>query len=152
MKVTIDGLEPDLKRLETNINRIADQHRKVEDAVSNHQIEGLLKQQRMCQKVRVLFNLPATLQKCLARGAYGQAAQAYSSCVPFLRQYKDISSFRDVLKDVEHQMGQIKTALERQLRSSVLSVDEAVGSSATLLDLGEDATMVSTEYLAGRTL
>ena len=59
--------------------------------------------------------------------------------------YKEISSFRKVLEDVELQMGQIRTALERQLRSSALSVDEAVSSSATLLDLGEDRARVSTE-------
>jgi hypothetical protein len=152
MKTTIDGLEPDLKSIQTNIGQIADKHRKLEDMVlvRANKIEALLKQQRLCEKIRMLFGLPTTLQKCLDRRAYGQATMAYSSCVPFLRQYSHISSFRQVLEDVELQMGQIRTALEQQLRSSELSVQDAVSSSITLLDLGADRPRVATDFLAGR--
>ena len=48
-------------------------------------------------------------------------------------------------------MGRIRVALEGRLHSPELSVDEAVNSSVTLLDLGEDQVKVVSEYLTGRT-
>jgi len=48
-------------------------------------------------------------------------------------------------------MNQIGSALEHRLRAPYLSVDEAVNSSVTLLDMGKDHTKVLREYLAGRT-
>eukprot|EP00913_Durusdinium_trenchii_P018791 g17658.t1 len=141
MKFTIEGLDPDLKVLEGN----------VEDGVSGRagEIEGLLKQQRICRKLQVLFELPSTLQKCLDRKAYGEAVEAYCCCSGFLRQH--MPTFQKVLEEVELQMGRIRVALEERLRSPELSVDEAVNSSVTLLDLGEDQVKVVSEYLTGRT-
>eukprot|EP00439_Symbiodinium_sp_Y106_P022120 s5729_g2.t1 len=86
----------------------------------------------------VLFELPATLQKCLDRKAYGEAVEAYCCCSGFLRQYRHMPTFQKVLEEVELQMGRIRVALEDRLRSPELSVEEAVNSSVTLLDLGED--------------
>jgi len=153
MKFTIEGLDPDLKVLEGNVTRITDQQKKVEDGVSGRagQIEGLLKQQRICRKLQVLFELPSTLQKCLDRKAYGEAVEAYCCCSGFLRQYRHMPTFQKVLEEVELQMGRIRVALEERLRSPELSVDEAVNSSVTLLDLGEDQVKVVSEYLTGRT-
>ncbi|CAJ1429526.1 unnamed protein product [Effrenium voratum] len=152
MKFTIEGLEPDLKVLEGNVARISEHQKKVEDGVSGRagQIEGLLKQQRVCRKLQVLFGLPGTLQKCLDRKAYGEAVEAYCCCSAFLRQHRQMPSFQKVLEEVELQMGRIRVALEERLRSD-LSVDEAVNSSVTLLDLGEDQVKVVGEYLTGRT-
>ncbi|CAK9100016.1 unnamed protein product [Durusdinium trenchii] len=153
MKFTIEGLDPDLKVLEGNVSRITDHQKKVEDGVSGRagEIEGLLKQQRICRKLQVLFELPSTLQKCLDRKAYGEAVEAYCCCSGFLRQYRHMPTFQKVLEEVELQMGRIRVALEERLRSPELSVDEAVNSSVTLLDLGEDQVKVVSEYLTGRT-
>jgi len=153
MKFTIEGLDPDLKVLEGNVSRITEHQKKVEDGTSGRagQIEGLLKQQRLCRKLQVLFELPATLQKCLDRKAYGEAVEAYCCCSGFLRQYRHMPTFQKVLEEVELQMGRIRVALEDRLRSPELSVDEAVNSSVTLLDLGEDQVKVTGEYLTGRT-
>eukprot|EP00931_Biecheleriopsis_adriatica_P049765 TRINITY_DN28796_c0_g1_i1.p1 TRINITY_DN28796_c0_g1~~TRINITY_DN28796_c0_g1_i1.p1 ORF type:complete len:823 (-),score=232.89 TRINITY_DN28796_c0_g1_i1:90-2513(-) len=153
MKFTIEGLEPDLKQLEGNVGRITEHQKKVEDGVSSRagQIEGLLKQQRVCKKLQVLFELPSTLQRCLDRKAYGEACEAYCCCSAFLRQYRNMPTFQKVLEEVELQMGRIRVALEERLRSPELSVDEAVNSSVTLLDLGEDQVKVAREYLTGRT-
>lgn len=153
MKFTIDGIEPDLKCLEGNLSRINVHQKKAEDGVSGRaqQIEGLLKQQRVCRKLQVLFSLPETLQRCLDRGAYGKAVEAYCACSGFLRQYKGKPTFQKVLEEVEHQMGRIRDALQQRLRSPDLPVEEAVNSSVTLLDLGEDHAKVVSEYLSGRT-
>merc|ERR1719313_669331 len=102
------------------------------------------------KKVRIIFDLPKTLRRCLDRGAYGKATQAYCTCAPTLRQYKHMPSFQRVLEEVELLMGQVKTALQRRIRSQELSVEEAVNSSVTLLDLGEDRESVAREYLQGR--
>lgn len=152
MKFTIEGLEPDLKCLDGNISRITKYQEKVEDGVSSRasQIEGFLKQQRVCRKLQVLFSLPSTLQRCLDRKAYGKAVEAYCCCAGFLRQYRDTPTFNKVLEEVELQMGRIRVALEERLRSPELSVEEAVNSSVTLLDLGEEQVKVAREYLAGR--
>eukprot|EP00930_Biecheleria_cincta_P047222 TRINITY_DN32685_c0_g1_i1.p1 TRINITY_DN32685_c0_g1~~TRINITY_DN32685_c0_g1_i1.p1 ORF type:complete len:806 (+),score=182.86 TRINITY_DN32685_c0_g1_i1:36-2420(+) len=153
MKFTIEGLEPDLKSLEGNITKITEHQKKVEDGVSGRagEIEGLLKQQKICKKLQVLFELPATLQRCLDRKAYGEACEAYCCCSGFLRQYRHMPTFQKVLEEVELQMGRIRVALEERLRSPELSVDEAVNSCVTLLDLGEDQVKVAREYLTGRT-
>ncbi|CAE7248166.1 vps51 [Symbiodinium sp. CCMP2592] len=153
MKFTIEGLDPDLKVLEGNVSRITEHQKKVEDGTSGRagRIEDLLKQQRVCRKLQVLFELPATLQKCLDRKAYGEAVEAYCCCSGFLRQYRHMPTFQKVLEEVELQMGRIRVALEDRLRSPELSVEEAVNSSVTLLDLGEDQVKVSSEYLTGRT-
>lgn len=153
MKFTIEGLDPDLKVLEGNVSRITEHQKKVEDGTSGRagRIEDLLKQQRVCRKLQVLFELPATLQKCLDRKAYGEAVEAYCCCSGFLRQYRHMPTFQKVLEEVELQMSRIRVALEDRLRSSELSVEEAVNSSVTLLDLGEDQVKVSSEYLTGRT-
>eukprot|EP00971_Amphidinium_carterae_P202539 4018684-Amphidinium_carterae.1 len=103
------------------------------------EVEALIKQQQQCKKLKVLFTLPTTLSKCLERGAYGQAAKAYCSCVEFLRMHKDIKTFQVVLEDVEHQMGRIQSALEKRLLSSELKVEDAIATATTLLLLGEDA-------------
>mmetsp|Transcript_148711 Transcript_148711/g.262599 ORF Transcript_148711/g.262599 Transcript_148711/m.262599 type:complete len:829 (+) Transcript_148711:115-2601(+) len=152
MKGSIDGLQPDLRILEGNVGRITEHQRRVEDGVAgrSRQIETLLTQQRVCKKLKVLFDLPQTLQRCLDRGAYGKAVEAYCCCSTFLRQYRDQPTFKKVLEEVEHQMSRIRTALEERLRSPELSVDEAVNSSVTLLDLGEDQSKVAREYLSGR--
>lgn len=153
MKFTIEGLTPDLKALEGNVARLTEHQRKVEDGVSTRamQIDGVLKQQRVCRKLKLLFRLPDTLQRCLDQGAYGKAVEAYCCCSSFLRQYRHMPTFQKVLEEVEHQMGRIRSALEQRLRSPDLSVDEAVNSSVTLLDLGEDQAKVTKEYLTGRT-
>lgn len=152
MKGSIDGLQPDLRILEGNIDRITGHQKRVEDGVSgrSRQIETLLTQQRVCKKLKVLFDLPQTLQRCLDRGAYGKAVEAYCCCSTFLRQYRDMPTFQKVLEEVEHQMSRIRTALEERLRSPELKVEEAVNSSVTLLDLGEDQSKVAREYLSGR--
>eukprot|EP00434_Breviolum_minutum_P015160 symbB.v1.2.013371.t2/scaffold943.1/size149931/3 len=64
---------------------------------------------------------------------------------------RHMPTFQKVLEEVELQMGRIRVALEERLRSPELSVDEAVNSSVTLLDLGEDQVKVVSEYLTGRT-
>jgi len=98
----------------------------------------------------VLFALPETLKRCLDRGEYGRAVEAYCCCAEFLRQYQETPTFKKVLEEVEHQMNQIGSALEQRLRSPYLSVDEAVNSSVTLLDMGKDSSKVIREYLSGR--
>jgi hypothetical protein len=152
MKGSIDGLEPDIRSLDGHLGRMNEHQRRVEDGVSKRagQLEHLLHQQRVCAKLKVLFNLPETLQKCLDHGMYGKAVEAYCCCTPFLRQYRDNATFQKVLEEVELHMGRIRTALEERLHSPTLSVDEAVNSSLTLLDLGEDRSKVAMKYLTGR--
>merc|ERR1719331_3352515 len=67
MKGSLDGLEPDIRSLEGHLGRITEHERRTEDGVSvrARQMEGLLSQQRVCQKLKVLFNLPETLRGCL---------------------------------------------------------------------------------------
>lgn len=152
MKFTIEGLDPDLKCLEGHIGKLDVNQHVAEDGVCGRarQIESLLKQQRVCKKLQVLFGLPTTLKRCLDSGNFGQAVQAYCCCAGVLRQYRDMPIFQKVLEDVDQQMGRIRSALESRLRSPELSVDEAVNSSMTLLDLREDQNRVATEYLTGR--
>merc|ERR1719265_534009 len=59
MKFTIEGLEPDIAGLEGSLGRITEQQRRVEDGISgrSQQIEVLLQQQRVCKKLKVLFDL-----------------------------------------------------------------------------------------------
>lgn len=153
VRTAVDGLEPDLKQLEGSFQRITEHQRKVDESVSgrSRQIEALLKQQRVCKKLRVLFELPATLRRCLDAQAYGKASEAYCCCVPFLRQYKHIESFKAVLDEVDLQMGRVRSALERRLHSAGLGVEEAMSSSLTLLELGQDRSEVAKQYLGGRT-
>uniref|UniRef100_A0A7S4PS00 Vacuolar protein sorting-associated protein 51 homolog n=1 Tax=Alexandrium monilatum TaxID=311494 RepID=A0A7S4PS00_9DINO len=152
MKGSLEGLEPDLKNLEGKFTRISEHQRRVEEGVSGRagKIEALLRQQRVCKKLQVLFDLPMTLQRCLDQGAYGRAVQAYCCCAGFLRQHKDVQTLQSVLHDVEHQMGRIRSALEQRLRSAELAVEEAVNSAMTLLDLGQDGALVERDYLSGR--
>jgi len=153
MKGAIDGLDPDIRSLDGHLGRITEHQRRTEDGVSGRalQLEALLNQQKVCGKLQVLFNLPKTLQQCLDHGLYGKAVEAYCCCTPFLRQYKENATFQKVLEEVELQMGRIRSALEERLHSPNLSMDEAVNSSLTLLDLGEDLPKVATKYLTGRT-
>jgi len=152
MKGSLDGLEPDIRSLDGHLGRITEHQRRVEDGVSGRarQLEALLNQQRVCGKLKILFNLPETLRRCLDQGLYGKAVEAYCSCTPFLRQYRENKTFQKVLEEVELQMGRIRTALEERLHSPDLSMDEAVNSSLTLLDLGEDQPKVAMKYLTGR--
>lgn len=153
MKGSIDGLAPDIRSLESHLGRITEHQQRVEDGVAGRagQIETLLTRQRVCKKLKVLFDLPQTLQRCLDRGAYGKAVEAYCCCSTFLRQYREMPTFQKVLAEVDQQMARIRTALEERLRSAELPVDEAVNSALTLLDLGEDRAEVLKEYLSGRT-
>eukprot|EP00927_Polykrikos_kofoidii_P038452 TRINITY_DN32796_c0_g1_i1.p1 TRINITY_DN32796_c0_g1~~TRINITY_DN32796_c0_g1_i1.p1 ORF type:complete len:812 (+),score=188.65 TRINITY_DN32796_c0_g1_i1:91-2526(+) len=152
MNYTIQGLEPDLRGLERNLESITEYQHRVEVGVSGRtrQIESLLKQQRNCRKLQVLFSLPAALQRYLDAGAYGKAVKAYCSCASFLRQYREVPAFRQLLADVDGKIGQIRGALEQRLRSIDLKVDEALESSVTLLDLGENYERVLGEFTAGR--
>eukprot|EP00928_Gymnodinium_smaydae_P073276 TRINITY_DN56512_c0_g1_i1.p1 TRINITY_DN56512_c0_g1~~TRINITY_DN56512_c0_g1_i1.p1 ORF type:complete len:832 (-),score=218.84 TRINITY_DN56512_c0_g1_i1:147-2642(-) len=152
MRFTIEGLKPDLRTLDGSLKKISEHQAKVEEGVAERagQIDGLLKQQRVCRKLQILFDLPRTLQTCLDRGAYGKAVEAYVNCAGFLRQYECSATFKKVLEEVDERMGRIRSALETRLRSPDLSVDEAVNSSVTLLDLREDPAKVAGEYLGGR--
>lgn len=152
MKYCLDGMEPDFQMLEAAIGRVSECQARVEDGVWEHssQIDVLLKRQRLCKKLQVLWELPGTLKRCLDRGEYGKAVEAYCCCSDFLRQYKHIPTFKKVLEEVDNQMNQIGSALGQRLRSPYLSVDEAVNSSVTLLDMGKDQTKVVSEYLRGR--
>merc|ERR1719265_2565450 len=96
MKFTIEGLEGDLASLEGNLGRITEHQQTVEKKISGRsgQIELLLKEQQVMKKVKILFDLPKTLRRCLDREAYGKAVQAYCTCAPFLRQYKHIETFQ----------------------------------------------------------
>lgn len=153
VKSSVNGLEPDMDRLESSFVQIAEHQRKVDEKVSGRarEIELLLKRQRVCKKLQLLFELPTTLQRCLDRGAYNKACEAYSKCVRFLRQHKEVNTFRAVLEDVEHQMGRIRSALDLRLRSSELSSKDAVNSSLTLLDLGDEPGRILQNFLSGRT-
>lgn len=152
MKMSMEEMEPDLEGIEGNFTRISKHQRSVEEGVSGRagQIEALLKQQRICKKLQVLFDLPKTLQRCLDQGAYGRAVQAYCTCAGFLRQHKKIPTLQSVLQDVEHQMGRIRSALDQRLRSAELSVEEAINCGVTLLDLGQEPAEVESNYLNGR--
>eukprot|EP00927_Polykrikos_kofoidii_P040074 TRINITY_DN34318_c0_g1_i1.p1 TRINITY_DN34318_c0_g1~~TRINITY_DN34318_c0_g1_i1.p1 ORF type:complete len:861 (-),score=201.35 TRINITY_DN34318_c0_g1_i1:185-2767(-) len=152
VKTSVEGLEPDLKLIEGSFSRMSERQRQVDEAVSGRarQVEVLLRQQKLCKKLKVLFDLPVTLRRCCERGAYGCAVEAYCSCAAFLRQHKEIPSFKTVLEAVELQMGMVRTALEQRLCSSDLAVDEAVKSSMTLCDLGEDRASIGRGYLSGR--
>jgi len=152
MKFTIEGLEPDLQCLEGNLTRITRHQQRVEDGISGRaqQVEGLLKQQRLCQKLQVLFGLPASLQRCLDQHEYGRAVESYCRCATFLQQYRHLPTFQNVLEGVEEQMSRIRSALEERLRSPELSVEEAVNSAVTLLHLRNEQQKVAAEYLTGR--
>eukprot|EP00929_Paragymnodinium_shiwhaense_P069340 TRINITY_DN34984_c0_g1_i1.p1 TRINITY_DN34984_c0_g1~~TRINITY_DN34984_c0_g1_i1.p1 ORF type:complete len:794 (-),score=181.58 TRINITY_DN34984_c0_g1_i1:347-2728(-) len=152
MKFTIDHLKPDLAVLGTSGDRLSHHQKLVDDKISTRisEMEELLKKQRNCRTLQALFKLPATLQRCLNRGAYGQAVEAYCNCAGFLRQYRDVQTFRSVLEDVDAQMLRVQSALRERLRSPDLSVDEAVHSSYPLLDLGDDHNKIASMFLEGR--
>jgi len=152
MKFCFEGMQPDINLLEQQVDRLSGCQRRVEDGVDKraYQIDDHLKQQRVCKKLQVLFALPDTLKRCLDHGQYGQAVEAYCSSSDFLRQYTHVPTFNKVLLEAEHQMQQIGSALETRLRAPYLSVDEAVNSSVTLLDMGKDQAKVAQEYLGGR--
>jgi len=152
MKGTIEGLGPDLRRLEGSMGRAAQHQDRVEEGVSGRaqQVERLLRQQRVCRKLQVLFALPGTLQRCLKHNAYAQAVQAYRCCEDVLRQHRDVPAFQNVLEEADLHMSRIRGALESCLRSPDLSVDDAVSSAATLRGLGEDQGKVAREYISGR--
>jgi len=152
IRSSVDTLDPCLKTIESNFSRITEHQHKVDDVISKRsgEIEAQLKQQRICGKLKILFDLPVTLQRCLDQGAYGRAVEAYCACAPFLRQHRDIKAFQTVLDDVELQMGRIRSSVEVRLQSSQLSVPEAVHSSVTLLDLGTSREKVAKDYISGR--
>eukprot|EP00927_Polykrikos_kofoidii_P059742 TRINITY_DN54879_c0_g1_i1.p1 TRINITY_DN54879_c0_g1~~TRINITY_DN54879_c0_g1_i1.p1 ORF type:complete len:828 (+),score=179.60 TRINITY_DN54879_c0_g1_i1:78-2561(+) len=152
MKVAIEGLKPDMNKLRGNMNRLTDCEARCEKGVSDRagQLAILMKQQSVCKKLQMLFELPSTLRSCLERGEYGRAISAHQCCAEFLRRYQHMPTFQKVLKDVEEHMEQIRTALEVRIASNELSADEAVESSLMLMNLGLDHRRVVSEYLNGR--
>lgn len=153
MNATIEGLEPDLKSVGGSLTSMSSHMGQVEESVAGRssQIEQMLKQQRLCKKLKVLFALPSTLQRCLDMGAYGQAVDAYCCCVPFLEQHRFVPTFQVVLGEVEAQIGRIRTALEHRILSPELSAEESVKSAKTLMHLGRGQEDVVQDYLNGRT-
>merc|ERR1712232_82310 len=125
----------DVELVENSLSRMTTKHRAVEEKVAARarKVEQLLVQQKRCNKLKVLFGLPATLQKCLDTRDYGTAVEAYSTCAPFLRQHCKVVSFKTVLEHAELQMGQLRSALERRLSSDEITLEEAIKSSLTLV-------------------
>jgi len=153
MKVCIEALAPDIQQLEGNISRMTTHEDQAEVGVAERskQLDAALKQQRICQKLDMLFRLPAMLKRCLDQGSYESAAAAYNSCSVFLSRHEHMPTFKSISDDVEYLVALIRHALVDRLHSIDLSVDDAVQNSATLLSLGESPATVMREYLVGRT-
>eukprot|EP00419_Tripos_fusus_P047127 CAMPEP_0172823776 /NCGR_PEP_ID=MMETSP1075-20121228/17557_1 /TAXON_ID=2916 /ORGANISM="Ceratium fusus, Strain PA161109" /LENGTH=813 /DNA_ID=CAMNT_0013664951 /DNA_START=84 /DNA_END=2522 /DNA_ORIENTATION=- len=152
VKFAIEGLSPDLKDLEGSIARASDWQEIAERGVSvrQRQMEELMKQQKVCRKVEVLLALPAALERCLERGSYAEAVEAYRSCASFLRENKATPTFGRILEEADVHIGLVRERLKDQLRQSDLLVSSAAQAAATLLDLGEDFGQVACDYLGGR--
>lgn len=152
VKFAIEGLSPDLKDLEGSIARASDWQETAERGVSARQLqmEQLMKRQQVCRKVEVLLALPAMLQRCLDRGGYAEAVEAYCSCASFLQENKASPTFGRILEEADVHIARVRERLKDQLRQSDLPVSSAAAAAATLLDLGEDFGQVARDYLGGR--
>eukprot|EP00928_Gymnodinium_smaydae_P008073 TRINITY_DN12911_c0_g3_i2.p1 TRINITY_DN12911_c0_g3~~TRINITY_DN12911_c0_g3_i2.p1 ORF type:complete len:806 (+),score=173.53 TRINITY_DN12911_c0_g3_i2:60-2477(+) len=152
VKTSVEGFAPSLLLVDESVQRMAGKQADIEDATADRaqEMNVLLQRQRVCGKIKILFDLPRTMRKCLERGQYKRAVEAYCACTPFLRQYSHIAAFRGVLDEVDQQLGLVRDALEQRLRSIELEPDEAGKIAATLLDLGKCRDWVLQEYLKGR--
>mmetsp|Transcript_76643 Transcript_76643/g.151628 ORF Transcript_76643/g.151628 Transcript_76643/m.151628 type:complete len:783 (+) Transcript_76643:94-2442(+) len=146
------SLDHGLVGLKNNIEELNSHQCPAVDELSDlgQQIEILLKQQHMCKKLQVLFDLPTTLQRCLDSGKFAEAIQACHCCGPFLQKHKNNPTFSNILEDVDKQSGRIRSALGSHLMLPESTVEQAVKNSEMLLDLGEDWHVVATTYLKGR--
>lgn len=152
MKCAIDGLKPDLNRLRGSMTRLSDFEGRCEKGVSNRagQMEALMKQQSVCKKLKLLFELPSTIRSCLDRQEHRRAIAAYRCCADFLQRYRHINTFQKVSEEVDEQMGRIRMSLEQRIASNELAAEDAVESALMLIDLGEDDKKVARDYLNGR--
>jgi len=151
MKSSIDGLDADLVQLQTSAARMKDRQHEADEVMTGNaqKLKSELRKQRLAKSVKVLFDLPWTLQSCCDTGAYRNAVQAYSNCAPFLRQHDKIPALQQVLQETEKQMSLIRGSLQERLGSAV-SVGEATDCAATLLDIGEKDDLLVKLYLDGR--
>jgi len=151
MAVGIRTLDEDLEQLQTSCARMKDFQREVDARVTDNAstMKKELKQRDLVRSVKVLFDLPSTLQSCLDQGAYRGAVQAYSACAPFLRHHRHVPALEKVLQETETQMSLIRDSLQDRLASNV-PLSEALACAVTLLDIGEKEESLAKLYLDGR--
>eukprot|EP00878_Enallax_costatus_P022689 GHUV01024090.1.p1 GENE.GHUV01024090.1~~GHUV01024090.1.p1 ORF type:complete len:280 (+),score=106.22 GHUV01024090.1:357-1196(+) len=155
MKSNVDGMEPDMERLKTNMDTVAEESSAVNQKLLKRRqhIEELNRVQNLLNKLQAVFDLPSRMRAALEEDALHSAVAYYAEALPLLRKYGHRGAFRGIVAESEAICKELSAALKRRLAERKDDTEQVVlllrqlGEGDDTLQVGGSTLGKATAYL-----
>ncbi|KAI8343737.1 exocyst complex component Sec5-domain-containing protein [Chlamydoabsidia padenii] len=149
MKSNVESMESEMGRLEENIQGIAQQCTKINQALEPNRtkIQQLGNVHNQLQRLQFIFDLPDRLEHCLNTKHYAQAVKYYTRARKLLDHYQHMPAFKGIERDCCSIMNKIKDELWSGMKQQDVATEKVNEFAKLLVLLKEDPEALWNTYI-----